>query len=195
MGPLCVPVYYDFASSLCYVAHRVLERMAPTLAELQLALQWTPLDLTRITGWRRGAHVEGPRRANALRVARELQVSVRMPTAWLDSRASGALALRLEGDPRAVTWRERVFSAAFEEGRDIGDPEEHARLLRELELEPGDAESGARALDEATRSAVEAGVTGVPTFLLGEWPFGGIQTDDTMRHVLTRYARKARGEL
>ena len=31
-----------------------------------------------------------------------------------------------------------------------------------------------------------------PTFMLGEWPFGGIQQDDTMRMVLARFARKAR---
>jgi predicted DsbA family dithiol-disulfide isomerase len=44
----------------------------------------------------------------------------------------------------------------------------------------------------ATERAREEQVTGVPTFMLGAWPFGGIQNDDTMLRVLERFARKAR---
>jgi 2-hydroxychromene-2-carboxylate isomerase len=75
-----VRVYYDFASSLSYVAHRVMERMGEELVALAVDLEWTPLDLTRITGWPRGSPIEGYRRDNALRVARELGVEVRLPT-------------------------------------------------------------------------------------------------------------------
>ena len=35
-------------------------------------------------------------------------------------------------------------------------------------------------------------MSGVPTFMLGAWPFGGIQSDDTMLRVLERFATKAR---
>jgi hypothetical protein len=35
-------------------------------------------------------------------------------------------------------------------------------------------------------------VTGVPTFMLGRWPFGGIQQQDTMRMVLERFASRCR---
>ena len=37
-------------------------------------------------------------------------------------------------------------------------------------------------------------MTGVPTFMLDEWPFGGIQEDRTMRALFARYARKKRRE-
>jgi predicted DsbA family dithiol-disulfide isomerase len=40
---LSVRVYYDFASSLCYVAHRVMERMAADLDALGIALAWRPI--------------------------------------------------------------------------------------------------------------------------------------------------------
>ena len=36
-------------------------------------------------------------------------------------------------------------------------------------------------------------VSGVPTFMLGAWPFGGIQSDARLLHVFERFARKARG--
>ena len=52
-----VPLYYDFASTLCYVAHRVLQRMEGELAELALELVWTPVDLVRLTGWPRDAEI------------------------------------------------------------------------------------------------------------------------------------------
>ena len=35
-------------------------------------------------------------------------------------------------------------------------------------------------------------VSGVPTFMLDSWPFGGIQEDDTMVSILTRYAERKR---
>ena len=108
MQRLQVPVYYDFASTLCYVAHRVLERMRPDLEALELELRWRPIDLTRLTGWRRGDAVEGLRGENALRVARELDVPLRMPQRWLGSRPAAAIALALARRQRS---RRRYASA------------------------------------------------------------------------------------
>ena len=62
-APLRVAVHYDFASTICYVAHRVMQRMAGDLEALGIELTWTPLDLAALVGWRRGETVDGPRRA------------------------------------------------------------------------------------------------------------------------------------
>ena len=40
--------------------------------------------------------------------------------------------------------------------------------------------------------AADAMVTGVPTFQLGAWPLGGIQTDETMLAILGKWARRQR---
>ena len=194
-----VRVHYDFASSLCYVAHRVMQRMHCTLAELGLALEWSPLDLAALVGpYRAGAKVSEPRRENARRVASELGVAVAVPHVWPDTRAANAAAFCAERAGRGATWRERVFTAVFEEGRhSLGDAEVLA-LAREHELafDARDLARGRRELELRTELAREEQVSGVPTFMLGTWPFGGIQTDDTMRRVLERFARKARtGEL
>jgi 2-hydroxychromene-2-carboxylate isomerase len=196
MERLRIPVYYDFASTLSYVAHRVMQRMAGCLDELGIELVWSPIDLTRIAGWPRGAPVEGYPRRNALRVARELGVEVRMPQRWLDSRACGAVALALGGSPREAAWRERVFSAIHEEGRSPDEPGEIERLARDLRL-PLEQVLSAETLGElerATRDAREAEVTGVPTFMLDRWPFGGIQEEPTMRSLLERWAARKRGQ-
>jgi predicted DsbA family dithiol-disulfide isomerase len=192
---LVVPVHYDFASALCYVAHRSTARLAAFLDELGLELRWTPLELGRITGWRPGEPFAPVRRANAERVARELGVALRMPATWVDAARAGAAAILLEDGPHDAAWRERVFSARFEEGRDLGSPEVLAELAADLGLAFADeALAEARVeLDRRTERASRDDVTGVPTFVLGRWPLGGIQDDDTMRRLLARYAQRARG--
>jgi predicted DsbA family dithiol-disulfide isomerase len=195
LEPLQVRVHYDFASSLCYVAHRVLGGMAAELEALGIALAWTPLDLAQLLRWPRGGPVVAERRANAERVARELGVEVRVPPVWLDSRDVLAAALALAGDPaREAAFRERVWSAVFEEGRDPGAAGAVEALGRDLGLDLGPGLL-ARARDELafrTALAAEESVTGVPTLMLDEWPFGGIQTPETTRLVLARWASRKR---
>lgn len=194
MEPLAVPVHYDFTSALCYVAHRSLARLDGFLQDLALELRWTPLDLGLITGWRPGTPVAPARRANALRVARELGVPVHVPAAWTDAREAGAAAIVLEGGPHEAAWRERVFSALFEEGRDVGAPGATARLAGDLGVafDEGALLEARAELRQRTERAAADLVTGVPTFVLGRWPLGGIQDDDTMRRLLGRFAQRAR---
>jgi predicted DsbA family dithiol-disulfide isomerase len=196
MQRLRVPVYYDFASSLCYVAHRVMERLAGPLDDLGIELAWTPLDLTGLAGFRRGAALEGPRRANVLRVAQELGVPVRIPACWMDSREANAvgLALASTGSPREPTWRERVFSSIQEEGRSLDESGAVARLAGDLGLELAELLSPERldALERETARARDDQVTGVPTFMLDGWALGGIQEDATMLSLLGRWAARRR---
>jgi predicted DsbA family dithiol-disulfide isomerase len=198
-APLRVRVHYDFASSLCYVAHRVMQRMAGELAELGVSLAWTPLDLGRLVGpYRAGADVPDARRDNARRVAEELGVALNVPRIWPDAAALNAAAFRAERAGRGETWRERAFSALFEEGRLAPSDAEVLALARDVDLPLAEADlaRGRRELEVATELAREEQVSGVPTFMLGAWPFGGIQTEDTMKRVLERYASKLRaGEI
>lgn len=189
-----IPVYYDFASTICYVTHRVMERRAAELDELGVSLLWRPLDLARITGWPRGVEVEGPRRENALRVATEFAVEVRMPARWVDSRGAHAVALRLAGKRSESAWRERVWSAIFEEGRTLEEEDALQRLGGDLGLDLGRlaVEQALAQLDLETRRAYEAGITGVPTFDLGGWFLCGLQDDDTTRKLLSRFVEKRR---
>src|SRR6185295_20028404 len=165
-SPLTIPVHYDFSSTICFVAHRVLERMRKDLDAMSVVLDWRPVDLVKITGWHRGIVVEGPRRENALRVAAELEVEVLMPGSWLDSRRAGAVALSLSGD-REAAWRERVWSAVFEEARDIGADGEVERLATDLSIDVGGIADDFSRLDAETAAARSAEVIGVPTFHVG----------------------------
>jgi len=191
---LTIPVYYDFAATLCYVAHRVLARLDPQIRDLQISLDWRPIDLTSITGWRRGARLQEGARQNILRVMRDLDVEAAIPARWTDSRAALAVALALRGSPSEIAWRERVWSAIFEEGRVITGEGEIERLARDLriDLQSIDQAGAQRQLARVTRDALGAGINGVPTFMFDNWPVGGIQEDRTMLTLFQRYARKKR---
>jgi predicted DsbA family dithiol-disulfide isomerase len=192
---LRVRVHYDFASTLCYVAHRVLARLAPALEALGIELAWTPLELSRLVGpYRPGASVDELRRANAARVAAELGVAVRVPRVWPDVRTLGALALLAGDAARGASWRERAFRAVFEEGLVAIDAGAALRLAREVALapEPAALDAALAELERRTEAAREELVSGVPTFMLGRWPFGGIQSEETLLRVFERYATRAR---
>ncbi|MDJ0787796.1 MAG: DsbA family protein [Myxococcota bacterium] len=194
MERLRVPVHYDFASTLCHVAHHVMERMQPLLDRNGLELYWTPLDLSRIVGYRRGGAVPEARRAEMREIARQLDVDMDVPAVWHDSRALAAAAIAAEAAGREVAFRHRGFVALFEEHRSLESDASVIELARDVGLElDGDAlGAGRRELEERTLSAHRAEVSGVPTFMLGSWPFGGIQTEDTMARVLERFAQRAR---
>lgn len=199
--PIGITVYYDFASSLCYVGHRVMGRLVPFLEELRCELRWIPIDLARIMRWQRGVQVPPDRISHVEQVAAAMRVPVSVPPAWLDSRyvaaASLVLALRdvASREQREASWRERVWTALYEEQRPCEDVRAVQRIAADLDLTftTGELDEAREELDARTRSAVDEMVTGVPTFMLGPWPFGGIQDDETMRSILRRFADRQRG--
>jgi len=195
-----VPVHYDFASSLCFVAHRVLGRMADFLDEIDVELVWTPLDLTRLTAWRPGAPIAADRRAEIREIAAALDVPMQVPVHWADSIAVGAATVALlDRDPEAAArvepaWRERVFTAVYEQGRACDDPALVGGVLEEmgLTLSADERERGEEALHARTVRAAEASVTAVPTLMLGPWPLSGVHEEATFRSLLGRFVARQR---
>lgn len=122
-APLEVFVYYDFASSLSYVAHRVLARIDEQLAEERVELRWKPIDLTGIGSFQRGRLLDLERRLSLIEVATALNVKFDPPERWPDSRLAGEVAVTLDlaldrGLDPAVEqeWRDTAFAAFFEHG-------------------------------------------------------------------------------
>ena len=123
-------VYYDFASSLSYVAHRVLARIDRQLAEERIELRWKPIDLTGIGNFRRGRPLDPARRRSLLDVSAALGVELDPPARWPDSRLAGEVALTLDMaidrglDPAVEKeWREEAFKAIHGAGAaDVAGP-------------------------------------------------------------------------
>lgn len=190
-------MHFDFASTLCYVAHRVMERMELAMQDLGLRLVWTPVDLTSLIALRRGVKTPEIVRQNGYRVAKELDVSLRIPSIWIDSRIVNAAAIIAENQKKGAIWRERIFSLHFEQGSFLEDGLAVQSLARKMDigLTAAELSDAMEELEMRTRSAEVALVMGVPTFMLGNWPFGGIQNDSTMEKVFGRFASRARGGL
>lgn len=92
------------------------------------------------------------------------------------------------------TLHRSLFAAHFAEGRDIGDPEEIDALVAAA---GADAEAARAAVDDGTMARVvtvsmqkahEAGVTGTPAWLIGDFVVPGVQP----RQFYERVIRSAR---
>lgn len=92
----------------------------------------------------------------------------------------------------AEAFEDRIFRAYFTEGLNIGKRD----VLLDLGAEAGlDRATLGEALDSGkyamriknnAMSANQKGISGVPTFLIGDWPLVGAQSEDVMRRVLQR---------
>jgi len=194
-----IPVYFDYASSLCYIAWRIAERLEDTL---DIEMQWRPLSIAaHYPNWQHGVLMGGDTRAKIERVAEETGVPLRIPERWMDSRAALEGAVFAEAYDRVAAYHRAVFAAAYENAADIGDARVLVRVadavglpidkFQEYRTTRRAAPRIAGNLEEARRH----GVTGYPTFLLGEFPLTGIQPYETMKVLLLRHLERRRDHL
>lgn len=92
---------------------------------------------------------------------------------------------------KGIDYNVRVLDAFFREGRDIGSVEVLARLAGEVGLDEQKFGEALRTREyrETHRQALrhayeEAGVTGVPMFVIGEHVLTGLQDRDTLETVI-----------
>ena len=204
-APLEVFVYYDFASSLSYVAHRVLARIDEELAEERIELRWKAIDLTGIGRFQRGRLLDAERRRSLIEVASALKVELDPPARKPDSRLAGEVALALDTaidrglDPAVEReWRQAAFAAFYEQ---VAAADAVEQLFRNFERRGHFGTHGVASLDDlaagrrlavATRSAAAAGVEGAPTLMFDAFPLCGIHDEATMLGMIQRYARRRR---
>ncbi len=91
---------------------------------------------------------------------------------------------------------EAIFSSYFSHGLDIGNFEVLSHIARSAGLDPGELKSAvenntyAPRLVQAQRQAAEAGVTGVPTFVIaGAKTIVGAQPIDVFRKAIASIKR------
>jgi predicted DsbA family dithiol-disulfide isomerase len=195
MTKVIIPIYYDYASSLCYVAKKVMERLD---GQLEIELLWKGVQISRRhQGWKNGEMIGDEAKGKIFRVARETGVELRVPDRWLDSAYAleGAEFAREQG--KFAEYHHTVFAAVFEQGKDISDLGTLLYLAESIGLSPGEMEQALKTglfterVKEAEAEATTFGVVGYPTFMLGEFPLIGIQPAETMRLLMQRYVDKA----
>ena len=199
MSHVIVPIYYDYASSLCYVAKKV---MAQLNGQLEIELLWKGVQISRRhQGWKNGEMIGDEAKGKIFRVARETGVPLRVPERWLDSASAleGAEFAREQG--KFAEYHDAIFAAVFEEGKDLGDLQTLLGLAERIRLPVAELEQALKTgafterVKENEAEATTLGIVGYPTFMLGAFPLIGIQPAETMRLLIRRYIDQARKQL
>jgi len=199
MANVIIPIYYDYASSLCYVAKKVMEQLH---GKLEIELLWKGVQIARRhQGWKNGEMIGDEAKGKIFRVARETGVTLQVPDHWLDS------AYALEGAEFAkeydkfTEYHDAIFKAVFEDGKDIGGLFTLLRIAESVGLSPDGLEATLKEgrftnrVKETEAEAQRFQVVGYPTFMLGAFPLIGIQPAETMRLLIQRYIDKAREQV
>jgi predicted DsbA family dithiol-disulfide isomerase len=198
MPPIAVPIYFDYASTLCYIAWRIVSELEHELDFIPL---WKGVPIALRDFSTKPGRTLGPRERNKVAmVAAETGIAVAPPPAWLDSQAAleGAELAREAG--AFAAYHEAVFRAAFEQRLDIGAIEVLAAIAEHAGIDPERFRADLRARRMAPRVAhhkAEAdrfSALGYPTFMLGEFPLIGIQPIDTMRMLIRRFIEQRSAE-
>lgn len=193
-----IPIFFDYASTLCYIAWRI---VSPLEDELGFTALWKGVPIAmRDHRAKPGRILADREREKVLIVAAETGVAVSPPSAWPDSNAAieGSEFARDAG--RFRPFHDAVFRAVFEEHRDIGD----RAVLEDIAIAVGlDIDAFRAALEASTmRPRIEKNraqadsfsALGYPAFILGDFPLIGIRPIDSMRLILGRYIRMRTAE-
>jgi len=198
MSRLRIPIYFDYASTLCYIAWRI---VTPLEDELGFEALWKGVPIATRDFRAKPGRILGEReRQKVLFVAAETGVRVAPPSSWIDSipALQGSEIARDAGAFRA--YHDAVFRAAFDDGADIADRKvldaiaERAGIDRSKFRATLDSGAMSARLDEHKREADEFSALGYPTFILGDFPMIGIQPIESMRLLLGRFIRQRSGE-
>src|SRR5437899_10547371 len=119
MARITIPIYFDYASTLCYIAWRIVHELEP---ELGFEAMWKGVaSALRDHRARPGGTLGELERRKVLMVAAETGIAVAPPDRWIDSTSAleGAEVARDAG--LFAAYHEAVFRAAFEERLEIAD--------------------------------------------------------------------------
>jgi predicted DsbA family dithiol-disulfide isomerase len=197
MARIVIPIYFDYASTLCYVSWRIVR-------ELERELEFKPL--WKGVPIRLRNHASSPgnalgaiERAKIATVIAETGVQVAPPESWLDS---GAALMGSELARRAnafEVFHEGVFRAAFELRHDISNLDNLAAIASAAGMDSTAFRRDVRrrlTAPQIMANKTEAdrfSALGFPTFMLGEYPLIGIQPKETMRLLFSRFLERRRG--
>ena len=196
---LKITLFSDFICPFCYIGFATIQKLK---AEFDLDIEWRGFQIhaewpaTGIPAEKvYGVGDSQTRKAAWERIstmAHEAGIAMRPPTVLTNSRRALAVCEYAIETGRGEAFEERVYRAYFYDGANIGEIETLQKLGADAGLDP---EQVAAAIDEPKYEmklknnsliAHSHGVSGVPTFFIGNYPMVGAQPEDTMRKILTR---------
>lgn len=199
MSSTKVVVFSDFVCPFCYIG---LHNLRSLQHEFDFEVQWRGFQIhpewpaEGLPAEQYYRSMDERRRKAAWQMiesmAAEAGLEMRPPSVLANSYVALAAQEFAIEQGRADAFEERVYRAYFHDQANIGD----RGVLRELAQEVGlDTAALDRALAEDRYAmrlkntalvAHQRGISGVPTFIIGDYPLVGAQDPDVMRQVLQR---------
>ncbi len=189
--------YFDFLSPFSYLQLAQFDRLPPDLEVTYRPVLFAGL----LAHWEHKGPAEIPaKRVQTYRwchwYAARHGIPFRMPPAHpFNPLRPLRLAVAQGADPQLIR---AVFDAIWAEGRDPSDDEEWRAMTGRLGIADADALIAAPQVKEAlrrgTEEAAERGVFGIPTFVIGDEIFWGLDTTDLVLDYLNDPAFFAAGE-
>ena len=167
---------FDVISPFAYLAWQEMDQLPG-----DMPVEFVPVLFAGILnhyGQKGPAEIEPKRRFTyrfALWRAQKLGIEMKMPPAHPFNPLSALRLIIASGTSREAV--ERVLNAVFKQGRDVSNPTVIADLAAQLGIQDVQAAIAAPAvkqqLHDNTRFAIENGVFGVPTLMIGKETFWG----------------------
>lgn len=194
--PRTLLLYTDFVCPFCYIAeHSTVPKL---VAEHGLVLEWhgfelhpsTPKGGMHLSSLFRGAHLPSVHdRTQAF--AATFGIDAFRPPDWLSNTRRALAAAELARDEGKLdAFRKAAFHACFREHRNLEDDAtlvslaEAAGLPSDAVLRAADEPTYLARVDERQCAARQAGVTGIPTFVLGDRRAVGCQPYERLAAAL-----------
>jgi predicted DsbA family dithiol-disulfide isomerase len=207
-----IDIYSDTVCPWCYLGKRRFELALAARPQYEPRVTWRPFELNPdmpVDGMdyavfmaAKTAAKPGMAAANAelvrLGEANGIQFRFDLIRRAPNTRRSHLLIAHAARRGRPGPVKERLMRAYFEEGCDIGDPEELVRLGTEVGLVEAEARNvlvlrgGQDGVVAAERHAAVLGITGVPTYVFdGQYTISGAQDAAVFANVLDQVAEFA----
>ena len=196
---LKIVMFSDYICPFCYVGFETIRKLK---GEFDLEVEWRGFQIH--PDWPAEGIAPDQLRGNGDGAARQatwkrieamadaVGFEIKPPSVLTNSRAALAATEFARDSGRDEPLEERLYKAYFNEGVNIGDAKVVARLAGEAGLDAGEVADAIKTpkyemrLKNNALAANNRGVSGVPTFFIGEYPLVGAQSLDAMRAILRR---------
>jgi predicted DsbA family dithiol-disulfide isomerase len=210
-----IDIFSDTVCPWCYLGKRRFEIALATRPQYEPQVTWRPFELNPeipLEGVARAAFMaakmpeperlaESQAELTRLGEASGIQFRFDLIRRMPNTRRSHLLIAHAARYGLQGEVKDRIMRAYFEEGCDIGDPEELVRLGAEAGLAQADARNalilraGQDGVVAAERHAAVLGITGVPTYIFdGQYTISGAQEVAIFARVFDQVAEFAEGK-
>jgi predicted DsbA family dithiol-disulfide isomerase len=192
---LQIKVYSDFVCPYCFFGEVVLQRALQGIED-KVQVEWMPFELRSYptpTLKPEEDYLQTTWQNSVYPIASQLDVNVVLPKVSPQPHThlafEGYQYAKEKGLGEAYTHR--MFTAFFQEEQDLGDIEVLTKLAKEVGLEEREFKEAieTRKYKEAHQKALrhayeEAGVTAVPTFIIGNKKVQGLLREEDLRKLI-----------